>query len=306
MRDACPDANLLTRFVQGKILDESTLYALHGHLTVCESCVATLPHVDRFDDELLAMLRQGGDELHADEAGCHEAVRRVAHLGVDHLAIRSLSADTTFAWQRNDDTQAFTPIDRRRFLDELTRYGLVDVTRSVGLARFEPEGRESAATLAAALVEARELTPFQAAKLLRGDGSQLRLDSYIVLEQIGGGGMGVVVKARHDQLRRIVAVKWIRRGTSLNHAGCARFQREIETLAQLSHPNIVSAFDAGEKDGVPYLVMEFVDGKDLSTVLRELGPLPSATRLSASSRPLRDSRTHTGPGSSTAMSSHRT
>ncbi|HZZ71770.1 MAG TPA: serine/threonine-protein kinase [Pirellulales bacterium] len=101
-----------------------------------------------------------------------------------------------------------------------------------------------------------------------------RIGDYVILERIGVGGMGQVFKAQQRKLKRIVAIKvlppqWIKSIESVR-----RFYREVESAARLNHPNIVVAFDAGEQNGIHYLVMEFVDGKDLSQVLKQDGPLP--------------------------------
>ncbi len=74
-------------------------------------------------------------------------------------------------------------------------------------------------------------------------------------------------------MNRIVALKILSRGTAGQSALAARFEREVETIAKLSHPNIVMAHDAGEAENGLYLVMEYVDGRDLATDVRQSGPL---------------------------------
>lgn len=106
-----------------------------------------------------------------------------------------------------------------------------------------------------------------------------RLGEYDLLEKIAEGGMGAVYKARHRRMNRIVALKVLSPRIVGTPTAVERFQREVQTISQLSHPHIVTAFDAGEDQGVHYLVMEFVEGKDLSAVLRERGPLPVAEAL---------------------------
>ena len=86
--------------------------------------------------------------------------------------------------------------------------------------------------------------------------------------------MGAVYKARHEHLNKIVAVK-ILPAKSLQDAGAvARFRREMKAVGQMQHPNIVAAFDAGEANGTHFLVMEYVDGSDLSALVKEHGPIP--------------------------------
>lgn len=88
--------------------------------------------------------------------------------------------------------------------------------------------------------------------------------------------MGVVYKAWHRQLDRPGALKVLPKDR-LGHAeAVARFRREMKALGRLDHPHLVTAHDAGEENGVPYLAMELVDGLDASQVVARLGPLPVA------------------------------
>ena len=100
------------------------------------------------------------------------------------------------------------------------------------------------------------------------------LGEYDVLEELGGGGMGRVFKAVHRKMNRTVAVKLLPQSLVQSPESVERFQREIETLARLSHPNIVAIHDAGTADGTHYYVMDMVDGEDLARVVREHGPMP--------------------------------
>ncbi|MEM6673210.1 MAG: serine/threonine-protein kinase [Planctomycetota bacterium] len=96
------------------------------------------------------------------------------------------------------------------------------------------------------------------------------LGPFRLLEPIGGGGMGVVYRALDEQLGREVAVKVVRPGELLFPNARARFQREVESVARLSHPGIVPVFSAGEERGIPYFAMERVDGCTLGEALRVL------------------------------------
>jgi curli biogenesis system outer membrane secretion channel CsgG len=103
-----------------------------------------------------------------------------------------------------------------------------------------------------------------------------RVGSYRLIRPLGRGAMGCVYEALHTRLKRLVAVKLLsgRRGTDL--PSLARFQREMEAIGKLDHPNIIRATDAGKVDGVPFLVMEFVDGPDLARVVKACGPFCTA------------------------------
>jgi serine/threonine protein kinase len=102
------------------------------------------------------------------------------------------------------------------------------------------------------------------------------LREYELLEQIGEGGMGAVYKARHSKLDKIVAIKVLPTEKMKDAQAVARFEREMRAVGKLEHPNIVRAMDAGEVDGVHFLVMEYVKGRDLSQLSKQFGPLPIA------------------------------
>lgn len=101
----------------------------------------------------------------------------------------------------------------------------------------------------------------------------LVLGDYQLLEPIGSGGGGRVYKATHRRMDRVVAVKIFSQGVLEEAKQLKRFQREVRAAAKLLHPNIVTAFDAGEHDAMHFLVMEYVDGQSLGEVVRNNGPL---------------------------------
>ena len=89
--------------------------------------------------------------------------------------------------------------------------------------------------------------------------------------------MGTVYRAFHSRLKRRVAVKVLPQHRWANAVAVSRFEREMEAIGSLDHENIVGASDAGSDNGLHFLVMEYVDGLDLSRISRRLGPLPVAT-----------------------------
>ena len=96
---------------------------------------------------------------------------------------------------------------------------------------------------------------------------------YRVERALGHGGMATVHLARDERLGRNVAVKRLSVAMSGDEIFRERFMREARTAAGLSHPNIVAVFDVGEEDGIPFIVMEFVEGRTLAELLAENGPL---------------------------------
>jgi hypothetical protein len=135
---------------------------------------------------------------------------------------------------------------------------------------------KDAEDLARNLVRQKKLTKFQAEEISRGKGKSLTLGNYVVLEKIGQGGMGAVYKAEHRRMKRTVAIKMLPPALMKNAEAAARFQREVEAAAKLRHTNIVAADDADEANGIHFLVMECVDGSDLSALVKKNGPLPVA------------------------------
>ncbi|MDE0736162.1 MAG: protein kinase, partial [Pirellulaceae bacterium] len=116
--------------------------------------------------------------------------------------------------------------------------------------------------LAGELYRAGKLTKYQAVRVYQNKHQGLLLGNYLILDQLGRGGMGEVFKARHRRMKRLVAVKVLSPSVTQSEQSRRRFQREVEAAAKLVHPNIVTAFDADMHKGIHFLVMEYVDGKD--------------------------------------------
>src|SRR3954470_23323458 len=99
---------------------------------------------------------------------------------------------------------------------------------------------------------------------------------YRIESVIGRGGMGVVYRAVELELDRVVALKVIAPELLADADIRARFVREARTAASIEHPNVIPVYAAGERDGVAFLAMRFVDGEDLRTAVRREGPLAPA------------------------------
>lgn len=127
-----------------------------------------------------------------------------------------------------------------------------------------------AVSVARELIHREWLTEWQARQLLAGK-SKLYLGKYKLMDVLGQGGMGAVLKAESTTLRRTVALKVM--ATDLHDDGVARarFEREIAFSANMNHPNIVRAIDADQIGKRFFLVMEYFAGKDLKAVVKERG-----------------------------------
>ena len=127
--------------------------------------------------------------------------------------------------------------------------------------------------LARSLVSQRKVTESQLRILIEDDSTPLVLGDYVIVDRVGEGGMGRVYRALHRKMQREVALKVISPQLVKNETSIRRFNREVQAAARLSHPNIVTAYDAGEESGSRYLVMEYVVGSDLASLVRRTGPL---------------------------------
>ncbi len=123
------------------------------------------------------------------------------------------------------------------------------------------------------LVRQKRLSRYQAEQIYSGKGKSLTLGNYVVLDKLGQGGMGVVLKAEHQRMKRVVALKVLSPEAVKTPDLVRRFEREVQAAAKLEHPNIVTAYDADRANNTTFLVMQFVDGDDLSAIVKKSGPM---------------------------------
>lgn len=105
-------------------------------------------------------------------------------------------------------------------------------------------------------------------------GDPKKIGKYDILKKLGQGGMGAVFLARDAALRRDVALKVLPKDKAENPTLVRRFQAEAQAAAKLRHDNIVAVYDSDTADGMCYIAMEFVDGKDLHEMVSRRGPVP--------------------------------
>jgi serine/threonine protein kinase len=164
----------------------------------------------------------------------------------------------------------------KELLGHLTQLKLLP-TRLLGEVRNQVmPGCTTARALAAELIRRDWLAPLQANKLLQGQGKDLAIGPYRLQERLGEGGMGEVYKARDTRSEQTVALKVINRERLTSSTAVERFLREVKAVSQLSHPNIVNAYDSGRVGDVHYFAMEYVAGLDLARMVKDRGPLPIA------------------------------
>ncbi|MGL6096034.1 MAG: serine/threonine-protein kinase, partial [Fimbriiglobus sp.] len=180
------------------------------------------------------------------------------------------------------------------FLSRVTACGLLPPERVAGCPGRSPDDA------AAELVRHRLLTPFQARQMLNGRAAALfPTPKFKVLDILGEGGMGRVLLCEHLVLQKLVAVKELHpsalspdeaaggpfgRNESGYFGAVERFLREARAAAALDHPNIVRVLDVDTTGRLPLIVMEFVDGTDLHTLVADL-PARTARRAGRSGDP---------------------
>ena len=132
--------------------------------------------------------------------------------------------------------------------------------------------------LSSRLVKDGVLTEFQARQIQKGKPEGLKFGSYIILEFLGKGTMGKVYKARHRMMGRVVALKILdSRYASSTTRSLARFQREMQLVGRLDHPNVIRAFDADRVADCYFIAMEYAAGFTLEDLLKARAP-PSCRR----------------------------
>ncbi|HEX8710052.1 MAG TPA: serine/threonine-protein kinase, partial [Pyrinomonadaceae bacterium] len=166
------------------------------------------------------------------------------------------------------------PQARPAFLDEICG-GDAELRREVEslLAHQQPTGR----LISTLFYDAAKLlprTPSVLSNEARFIPGTILAERYRLIGPLGKGGMGEVYRADDLKLGQPVALKFLPERLSKDAAMLERFHREVRTARKVSHPNVCRVFDIGEVDGQQFLSMEYIDGEDLSSLLRRIGRLP--------------------------------
>ncbi len=165
-----------------------------------------------------------------------------------------------------------------RFWQQATQSGLIDAQALMSCWLRVPEAKRTTdgaeRRLARQAVDAGLLTVWQAQQFLSNRAGSLKIEKYVMLDRLGVGGMGRVYLARDTRLGRRVAIKLLSPERLSNPRALARFLREAKVGAQLQHENLVRIYDEGESNGIPFLVMELIEGKTLHRLFLDQGQMP--------------------------------
>ena len=176
-------------------------------------------------------------------------------------------------------------------MGKFTADAFLDLVRSSGLVEKDQlnaalsEAQQATATpptetdedVANRLVASKLLTRWQADRLLEGRHKGFFLGKYKLLDHLGTGGMSSVYLAEHVLMQRRVAIKVLPKNRVADTSYLARFHREAQAAATLDHRNIVRAYDVDNDGPIHYLVMEYIEGRDVQRIVKEDGPLDYAT-----------------------------
>jgi len=269
-KNTCPSRNELSGYANGTlplaVADEVTL-----HIAACAACEDTLESIGQSGDSLLRQIQaKPAAERYVEEPACRQAVSYVeGHAPGAKSSSAGPASSASSSAGRAAPEKAKT-MNRNEFVDFVTTTGLISGDELTATIKGRPATETvDAPALAKTLVQAEKLTKYQAAAIYQGKGKSLFYGDYLVLDRIGAGGMGQVFKARHRRMDRIVALKVMSAAAIKNADSVKRFEREVRAAAKLTHPNVVHAYDAGAQDDVRYLVMEYVEGCDLSALLKQ-------------------------------------
>lgn len=300
MSDSCPERNRLRAYSLGTLAAE-TAVDLEAHVTECAGCQERLESLEQAADDLILGLRRARNlpsaESNSQEVQLVKLIASQNFLATTRLPEARPKLDSNSGVETGDSARERTPTGtpkekRNAEFPPASAADLADCIRrskaiseddlAKFLAQFSLAGQGSdALSLARWLVEQGRLTPFQAAEICRGRASELLLGDYVLVDELGQGGMGRVYRAHHVRMGRDAAIKILAEHLFDEPGTVERFGRETRAIASLSHPNVVAAYDAREYHHTQYLVMEFVDGATLASIVQRHGPLRIEEGLNA-------------------------
>lgn len=159
-------------------------------------------------------------------------------------------------------------------MDALRQHALLSPDQLTQLPNLAQGRCGDARLFAKSLLQKGWLSVYQVNQLLAGNGQDLLIGPYHVLDKLGQGGLSSVFKGKHRDTGNLVAVKIIKPEVFASPEGRQQFLQEVEAMARLDHPNIVQFCDADQFKHTFYFAMEYVDGTDMGKVVRLCGALP--------------------------------
>lgn len=163
------------------------------------------------------------------------------------------------------------------FVESLRAHKLLKTAQLDELMRIVQPRFSDTPSLAKELVRRGWLTVFQINQLFQENGQQLILGPYRIIDYLGKGGVSQVFKAWHINRNCVVALKVINRELVTNPEAVSRFEREMQVVSHLNHPNVVRAFEDDAIGAAHFYAMEFIAGTDLGKLVQLGGPLPLET-----------------------------
>ncbi len=162
------------------------------------------------------------------------------------------------------------------FLQLVRKSAVIEEERLAGFLRrwHDSDSPGEVQTLAQDMVQNGLLTYFQSEQLLLGKWRGFNLGKYRLLERVGVGGMGQVFLGEHTIMKNRVAIKILPPARAAEPSALGRFYREARAAARLDHPNVVHTHDIDQDGNLHYIVMDYVEGPNLSDVVKRFGPLP--------------------------------
>ncbi|MFI5454652.1 MAG: protein kinase [Isosphaerales bacterium] len=256
--NACPNDSVLLQFLDGDLNAEDDARIL-AHL---EDCVVCQEHLERLtggrplagEGPLIETVRTDPDST-AGRPGTEVVARDESAHESPGDSGRSPSTDPSEPGSRVDEVRG--PESSRGFASA--------PESSQGGSTEEPDAGEEAEVDDPDRTATASGSDPETAQVRRKPAPEdsPAIPGYDVLQRLGEGGMGVVYKARHHGLKRLVALKMIRGGSQARADQFLRFRKEAEAVARLRHPNIIQIYDIGEAAGLPFVALELLDGGGL-------------------------------------------
>lgn len=163
---------------------------------------------------------------------------------------------------------------RTAFVTELKELQLLTPAQMVELTSTLENRFDDPRILARELMQRGWLTTYQVNQVFLGQGKNLVMGPYRILDPLGKGGVARVFKAWHVERQLVAALKVLLADMLSNPEAVGRFKREMKVIAKMEHPNVVKAFEVGRDGETRYFAMEYVEGTDLFKLIQLSGPLP--------------------------------